>query len=451
MSHRKASKRRRDTVEDDEYSAFVTPIKGRSKQFKDGNETSPRQLAACADGIASRSSVRRSSRTPKPKIFEDEETFVITRTSETTKFSPSEFVTPRESSLSRSSPISPSNDRLNSQKQRKTYDEGNKRETRRSYLDYLKELTTGSNEGKQEDDKFESDAQTTNKTDEKSRDKDSSRVNSAKRKAKLVSEDLKATPREAVLKTVIERRPSNEGARRETPDEASPKVRTSSRTPIPKRVFSLLESEGSQEMKSEVVISREVELKSKSSSKLHLPKNSPHLLEKDNASEKASPKLKASKLQENKKGTYAKEEEVLKQKAVRTPTVSEDSSPKIRVSSRGHVPKRNFSLLEGKEESEENKMEDDDTKTDDKAKEYVSERSTEKPESRKIIRDEKRGISGYGQQLSNKERFLKGGKQTSSVDRPVAADACGSQVQVDYSDSPRLKSMSGHVSLIVCC
>ena len=436
MSHRKASKRRRETVEDDDDFTFVTPNKGRSKQFKDGNETSPRQLDAYADDIASRSSVRRSSRTPKPKIFEDEETFVITRTPETTKFGHSEFITPRESSLSRSSTISSSNDRLNSQKQPKTYDEGYKRETRRSYLDYLKELTTGSNEGRQEDDKFESDVQTVNETEKKSRDKDSSRANSVKRKAKVVSEDLKATPREAVLKTTREKGPSNEGARRETPDEASPKVRTSSRTPVPKRVFSLLESEGSQEVKSEVVNSREVELKSKSSSKVHLSKNSPNFLEKGNASGKVSPEVKASKLQENKKGSYAKEEEISKQKAVRSPTVSEDSSPKIRVSSRGHVPKRNFSLLEGKEVSGENKMEDDDTiKTDDEAKEYVSERSTEKQE-RKIIRDEKRGASG---------------KQTSCVERPVAADPGSSQVQLDNSDSPRLKSMSGLYSLIVYC
>ena len=436
MSHRKASKRRRETVDDDDDFTFVTPNKGRSKQFKDGNETSPRQLDAYADDIASKSSVRRSSRTPKPKIFEDEETFVITRTPETTKFGHSEFITPRESSLSRSSTISSSNDRLNSQKQQKTYDEGYKRETRRSYLDYLKELTTGSNEGKQEDDKFESDAQKGDETEKKSRDKDSSRVNSAKRKAKVVSEDLKVTPREAVLKTSREKGPSNEGARRETPDEASPKVRTSSRTPIPKRVFSLLESEGSQEVKSEVVNSREVELKSKSSSKIHLSKSSPHFLEKDNAFDKVSPKVKVSKLQENKKGSYAKEEEISKQKVVLTPTASEDSSPKIRVSSRGHVPKRNFSLLEGKEVSGETKTEGDDTKADDEAKEYVSERSTEKQE-RKIIRDEKRGTSG---------------KQTSSsVDRLVAADPGSSQVQLDNSDSPRLKSMSSLYSLIVCC
>ena len=432
MSHRKASKRRRETVEDDDDFTFVTPNKGRSKQFKDGNETSPRQLDAYADDIASKSSVRRSSRTPKPKIFEDEETFVITRTPETTKFGHSEFITPRESSLSRSSTISSSSDPLNSQKQPKTYDEGYKRETRRSYLDYLKELTTGSNEGKQEDNKFE----TGDETEKNGRDKDSSRANSAKRKAKVVSEDLKATPREAVLKTSREKGPSNEGARRETPDEASPKVRTSSRTPIPKRVFSLLESEGSQEVKSEVVNSREVELKSKLSSKVHLSKNSPNFLEKCNASDKVSPKVKASKLQENKKGSYAKEEEISKQKVVLTPTASEDSSPKIRVSSRGHVPKRNFSLLEGKEVSGETKTEGDDTRTDDEAKEYVSERSTEKQE-RKIIRDEKRGTSG---------------KQTSSsVDRPVAADPGSSHVQLDNSDSLRLKSMSSLYSLIVCC
>ena len=432
MSHRKASKRRRETVEDDDDFTFVTPNKGRSKQFKDGNETSPRQLDAYADDIASKSSVRRSSRTPKPKIFEDEETFVITRTPETTKFGHSEFITPRESSLSRSSTISSSSDPLNSQKQPKTYDEGYKRETRRSYLDYLKELTTGSNEGKQEDDKFE----TGDETEKKSRDKDSSRANSAKRKAKVVTEDLKVTPREAVLKTSREKGPSNEGARRETPDEASPKVRTSSRTPIPKRVFSLLESEGSQEVKSEVVNSREVELKSKLSSKIHLSKNSPNFLEKDNAFDKASPKVKASKLQESKKGSCAKEEEISKQKVVLTPTVSEDSSPKIRVSSRGHVPKRNFSLLEGKEVSGETKTEGDDTRTDDEAKEYVSERSTEKQE-RKIIRDEKRGTSG--KQIS------------SSVDRLVAADPGSSQVQLANSDSPRLKSMSSLYSLIVYC
>lgn len=432
MSHRKASKRRRETVEDDDDFTFVTPNKGRSKQFKDGNETSPRQLDAYADDIASKSSVRRSSRTPKPKIFEDEETFVITRTPETTKFGHSEFITPTESSLSRSSTISSSNDRLNSQKQQKTYDEGYKRETRRSYLDYLKELTTGSNEGKQEEDKFE----TGDETEKKSRDKDSSRANSAKRKAKVVSEDLKATPREAVLKTTRDKGPSNEGARRETPDEASPKVRTSSRTPIPKRVFSLLESEGSQEVKLEVVSSREVELKSKSSSKIHLSKSSPHFLEKDNAFDKVLPKVKASKLQDNKKGSYAKEEEISKQKVVLTPTASEDSSPKIRVSSRGHVPKRNFSLLEGKEVSGETKMEGDDTKTDDEAKEYVSERSTEKQE-RKIIRDEKRGTSGK--------------HISSSVDRLVAADPGSSQVQLDNSDSPKLKSMSSLYSLIVYC
>ena len=170
--------------------------------------------------------------------------------------------------------------------------------------------------------------------------------------------------------------------------------------------------------------------------KVHLSKNSPNFLEKGNASDKVSPKVKASKLQENKKGSYAKEEEISKQKVVLTPTASEDSSPKIRVSSRGHVPKRNFSLLEGKEVSGETKTEGDDTKADDEAKEYVSERSTEKQE-RKIIRDEKRGTSG---------------KQTSSsVDRLVAADPGSSQVQLDNSDSPRLESMSSLYSLIVYC
>ena len=153
MSHKKANKRRRETSGDDDFSPSVAPQKKRSKSRKEGTELyyeSPQQNVSLDE---SESGVRRSSRTPKPKVFDDEETAVIGKTTDASKPGDPVFTQLVECSIPSTNfpQFTPKNEGSVSKKQRKSttgsYDEGHKRETRRSYQDYLKELQTETKSG----------------------------------------------------------------------------------------------------------------------------------------------------------------------------------------------------------------------------------------------------------------------------------------------------------------
>ena len=184
-----------------------------------------------------------------------------------------------------------------------------------------------------------------------------------------------ATPKGAsvMMETPKERGASNLKVKRETPDEALPKVRSSSRTPVPKRIFSLLEGEEKDEMISEDPGSPEVEsesvemipVKVRSSSRAHIPKKSFPLLENDDdlktkqaTPEQTSSKVRRPKHQGNKRN-YLEAQEESQQHQPKNAPVSGEPSPKMRVSSRGHIPKKTFSLLEGDEILGEIKGDDD--------------------------------------------------------------------------------------------
>ena len=376
MSHRKASKRRREASGDDDFSPTIVPQKKQSKSQKAGFE-SPQQNVSVDD---SDGSVRRSSRTPKPKVFDDEETAVIAKTPEASKSGDAGLIPATESSSStniqqRAQHSAPNNEATISKRQRmsttgtSTYVEGHKRETRRSYQDYLKELKTETGVV-QTRSELESVEQTKSKSGQNNRDRNITKISSAKRKSEAISADVTPKGTRVMHKTPNVKSPSNIRVKRETPDEASPKVRSSSRTPVPKKVFSLLEDEGKEDIKSEVSSSPGVESESinltspkvRASSRAHMPKKSFPLLEKGDTKEtkqatpeQTSSKTRTSQPHSSKRQFSAEEEESRQNKLKNTPVTSEEASPRVRVSSRGHKPKRTFSLLEGDEVPDESK------------------------------------------------------------------------------------------------
>ncbi|XP_068676588.1 peptidyl-prolyl cis-trans isomerase G-like [Montipora foliosa] len=439
MSHRKANKRRSETGEDDDYWLSVTPLKKRSLQQREASEHMYNESAQFQHGVFAGdeggSGIRRSSRTPKPKLFDGEETVVTARTRETTTSSTSgRLLKSDESPLSSTSSqrISSSNDRLISRKHEKivgaVYDEGHKRETRRSYQDYLKQLKTGSNQVLETEDKFEI---------------DSTKANSAKRKSKDFSGVVTPKGNTGAHKIAKEKGLSNEGRKKEIPDKGSPKVRSSSRTPIPKRVFSLIEGDGNPEVKSEIPMSFDLESepleltspKARSSLRNQAQKSS--LLE-NNAPEQKSPTLKAPKPQVIKREYSVKDVESLQNlsKTTLTPTMSDEPSPKVRVSSRGHIPKKTFSLLEGKERPGEIKGAQDDTEKAQEAEKHGPGRSVEVI----VMKTETEQTSTKGQLLSSKQRFPKEqGKQTLTSDSRDA-DESPMLVTMECQDSSKRKS-----------
>ena len=374
MSNRKAIKRRRQTGEDDDFSPSVVPQKKRSKSQTgfDNNVDSPQRGPSLGDGDAG---VRRSSRTPKPKVFDDEETSVISRTPEVSSKSDDSSLIHKEESWSFYSSSSTNLQQTTStsdasiyRKQRKmaTYNDGHKRETRRSYQDYLKELETESAvSGKQTKEQVEGTGRAGHSSVGKM-----TKNNASKRKS-----DGNVTPKDpGVMMTPNDKGPLNTRVKKETPDEASPKVRSSSRTPVPKRVFSLLEEEENVEVKSRVSGSSVAEsetadssltnLHVRSSSRGHVPKKTFPLLEKDSVDAKefkqTTPEQTPSKTRTPKLGTKRRlsageerSQQNLQDLPKNAAATANEPSPKVRVSSRGQMPKRNFSLLEGDEGADE--------------------------------------------------------------------------------------------------
>ena len=430
MSHRKASKRRRETGGDDDFSPSFIPQKKRSKSHKGVEHGEGQEQNLSVDD--SESGVRRSSRTPKPKVFDDEETVVIGRTPEVSKPGDSALIPPVEHSLSstNSQQITPKNE-ASRQKNKVTaaYDVGHKRETRRSYQDYLKELRTETDVPNLSRDEFESVGQLTSKAGQNSRDKKITKVNSAKRKSDLIGTETTPKSTDVFLKTPKEKGPSSIRVKRETPDEASPKVRSSSRTPVPKRVFPLLEDEEKDELTKEVPDSPEVESESaeltspkvRSSSRAHVPRKSfPFLEEEDDVKtsqvtpEQTSSKTRTPKLHGSKRRYSAAEEEGQQSVSNITPVTSEEPSLKVRVSSRGHKPKRTFSLLEGDEVPDETKKESIASEKIPEDERYVTGSLTEK-QMGKVVKEPKRRKSGSSQQFTSNQRSSKEeGKQASN-------------------------------------
>lgn len=426
MSHRKASKRRREAGGDDDFSPSVAPQKKRSKSHDIKAERCESPQNTSLD--ESESAVRRSSRTPKPKVFDDEGTFVIGRTPEASNPGDSDLIQPAESSLPETNlqRITPNDEGWISRKQRKSvgaaYDEGHKRETRRSYQDYLKELVKETDVVKQTSDRFYSVEQTISKTGQSSRDKNIAKINSARRKSEVIAGDATPKGTSAMPKTPKEKGPLYVRIKREPPDEASPKVRSSSRTPVPKRVFSLLEGGGMVEIKSEMPSSPEVESelvefsspKVRSSSRAHMPKKSFRLLEEDDAMkirqatpEQTSSKARRPKLQVGKRRHSAAEEDSQQYLSKNTLTNSEEPYPKVRVSSRGHMPKRTFALLEGDETTSEVQ---DESNVADKVWEdekYLPGSSTEQGKGKDVNKEAKRRANSNGKQLNSKQRSSK--------------------------------------------
>ena len=422
MSHRKSSKRRRDADGDDDFSPSLLPHKKRSKsqeEIIERNE-SPQHALYDAD-----TGVRRSSRTPKPKVFDDEETAVIGRTAEaslSSKPGDSGVIQPVDQPPANSKPITPKNEAAISRKQRKSnptlaYDEGHKRETRRSYQNYLEELKTEPDVWKQGRDELESARVPTNRKEQSSHDKKVTQSNSVKRKSDVSGQPcVDTTPRSTGVtqKSSKEKGTSNIRSKRETPDEYSPKVRTSSRTPVPKRIFSLLEQEENEEQKSDVLGSPGAENESldlslanvRSSSRAHVPKKSFPLLEKEEAKEElTSFKTRTPKLQGTKRRLSAAAEGSEQSSSKNTPETCDEPSAKVRVSSRGHKPKRTFSLLEGEEGSEKMEEGSNPSEMTYEEEKFVLKNLIEQQMST-VTKEPKRRKSNSGQQSEGKKKEL---------------------------------------------
>ena len=390
MSHRKATKRRRELAGDDDFSPSFFPQKKRSKSQEQNAQTNER-LQDNLSMEETETGVRRSSRTPKPKVFDDEETAVISRSSDVTLSpKPSDFeITQSVASQpsNKSKLTSPTDDAPIAKKPKKisssaTFDEGHKRETRRSYQSYLKEIET--------DTEVFKDA------------------------IVKVVEDRTPKLTENIQKDKKETGSSKTRIKKETQADFSPKVRTSSRTPVPKRIFSLLEEGEKEEKKPEVSVIPEDTIepvhipstspKMRVSSRAHLPKKSFHLLEKDDVRETKqdviensrtrTPKVQGSKKSKSKE--RRNDQELLRN----TPENSDEPSPKIRISSRGHMPKRTFSLLEGDEDDknvEENRNQSPNTLRDDNG---MSQTLTEFQITTVDLKEPKRRRSSSNQQLN---------------------------------------------------
>ena len=448
MSHRKASKRRRETGGDDDFSHSVAPQKKRSKSH---NNESPQNTFQ----DESESAVRRSSRTPKPKVFDDEETFVVGRTPET-----SGLIQEVESPLPQTNllRISTRDEAWISRKQRKSvasgYDEGHKRETRRSYQDYLKELVKETDVVEQTSDESYGVEQTTSKSGKSSRYKNIAKINSVRVKSEVIAGD--ATPKGT---SVMHRTPKEKGSsyvrvKREPPDEVSPKVRSSSRTPVPKRVFSLLEGEGRDEViiKSEIPSSPEVEsdpvefssAKLRSSSRVHIPKKSFPLLEEDDAMkpQQTTPEQTSeARTPRGKRQHSATEEDSQRHLSKITLTNFEELRQRVRVSSRGHMPKRTFVLIEGGETPSEVQDESNVTDKVGEDEKYPPGTSDEQQKG-KVAKEAMRRTSGSSKQLSRQRSSKEEVKQAANFDNKVPDDFPLS-VKVERLETPRHHNKSG--------
>lgn len=428
MSHKKASKRRRETSGDDDFSPSFAPQKKRSRSRKEGTASlyyeSPQQNASLDE---SESGVRRSSRTPKPKVFDDEEVAVIGKATDASKPGDPGFTQLVECSIPSTYfppfTITSKNEGAVLKKQRKSatasFDEGHKRETRRSYQDYLKELQTETTSVKQTGDEYKE--QTKRLTGQSSGSKNIVKNDTTKRKSGGFGDD--GTPKGAsvMLKTPKERGPSNLKVKRETPDEASLKVRSSSTT----------------------------SLKIRWSSRAHVPKKSFLLLEnnddlktKQATSEQTSFKVRTPKLQGNKR-SYSEAQAESQQHQPKNTPVSEEPSPKVRVSSRGHIPKRTFSLLEGDEALGEIKGGGDASGNIQEDEKHLPGSSIEQQKG-KVTNELKKQASPISSvlQVSYKQRSSR--EETKQASKCVSGqpDGLNLKSKVKSSEAPRHKSRS---------
>ena len=425
MSHRKAGKRRREPDGDGEFSPSFLPQTKRSKPVEDGGEILERNVSKLHTLQDTDTGVRRSSRPPKPKIFDDEETAVIGRTVEASSSSkPGDLglIQSEDQPSTISKRITPKNEALIAKKQKKLtptaiYDEGHKRETRRSYQSYLEELKTETDPFKHTRSELESGELTASTKQQRSRERKVAQSRKSDSTSQVVE---RTTPKTTAVMEKTSKRKGTPYSRtkREAPDEPSPKVRTSSRTPVPKRIFSLLEEEEKTEQQSEELDPPGLENepaslsspKGRSTSKRHMPKNSFPLLAKEDrrevkqdVPEHTSSKTRTPKSQGSKRRLSTAAESPNDQNlSMSTPVTCDEPSPKVRVSSRGHKPKRTFSLLEGEEGSD--KTEEGSNTVSKRI--YEEERSvlTKQTEQQKstVTKEPKRRKSNSGQQSSQR-------------------------------------------------
>ena len=456
MSHRKASKRRRELDGDGEFPpSFLLQTK-RSKSDEDDEEVFERNESALHTLQDTDTGVRRSSRPPKPKVFDDEETAVTVEASSSSKPGNSGLIQsvdqPRPSTISKR--ITPKNEPSISRKQKKLtpaaiYD-GHKRETRRSYQSYLEELKTETDPFKHTRNELESGELTASKKQQRSRERKVTQRNKSDATSHVVESTTPKTTG-GMEKTLKGKGTSNSRTKRETPDEPSPKVRTSSRTPVPKRIFSLLEEEEKAEQKSEEpgppgLENESVNLsspKARSSSRPHMPKKSFPLLEKEDrmeakqdVPEQTYSKTRTPKSQGTKRRLSTAAEGSNDQNlATRTPVTGDEPSPKVRVSSRGHKPKRTFSLLEGEESSD--KSEEGSNTVSEKIydeERFVLANQIEQQKST-MTKEPKRRKSNSGQQLSKLQPSSK--KELKSSSNHGSEDLDSVVVKVERSDVGR--------------
>ena len=462
MSHRKASKRRREPDGDGDFSpSFLSQTK-RSKSDEDGEEIVERNESPLHTLQDTDTGVRRSSRPPKPKVFDDEETAVIGRTVEASSSSK-----PGDSGLIQSilqpstisKRITPKNEPSIARKQKKSnptvsFDEGHKRETRRSYQNYLEELKTETDPFKTARNEVECIEQTTSKKQHRSRE----RKVTQRRKSDATSQVVESTtPKTTGVMQKKEKGTSNSRTKKETPDEPSPKVRMSSRTPVPKRIFSLLEEEEKAEQKSEEPGTPELENesvnssspKARSSSRPHMPKKGFPLLEQEDRKEEKQdvPELTSSKTRTPKsqgtKRRLSTEGSNDRNLSKSIPVTGDEPSPKVRVSSRGHKPKRTFSLLESDEGSDKNEKESNLSEKISEEEKFVLANQIEQQKST-TPKEPKRRKSNSGQQFSKVQSSAKKGLKPSSHQGKEKSDSV--VVKVEGSDVSRYISTEAVVS-----
>ena len=362
MSYRKLDKRKRASDGDDVEDYSTSAKYSQKKRSKDEQELAEKktgqQQPQNTYHYVKETGIRRSSRTPKPKVFDDEDTVASGRSTEGNLKS-------MEASTS-ASPNVPRKDRSSVKKQARaddsTFEIGHKRETRRSYQKYLEELG-------QETDVFS----------KQNRDPPGREVMIPWSETKATKSHSLRKKSESDDQPHVDTTPPSKGTKqkmsqelggscsfhckKETLDEFSPKLRTSSRTPVPKRIFSLLEGEkvGQNLEESE-------SNKVRASARNYVPKTkktfllveeeelnkSQHIEVKREPLVHLPPKTRIPKTQGTKRSLASTEEERIPNPVHNTPEIFTEPSPQ-RVSSRGHVPKKTFSLLEDQEDVSDSK------------------------------------------------------------------------------------------------
>ena len=347
MSQRKDKKRKREPEESPPEDGTALGVKRkRLEQVLD-------RLSSGQHGGQTAATVRRSGRTPKAKVFDDDYVTESVRTPECPKVAAAKSVHSSSAELAETpktnKPI---------KKEPEEGETGHKRETRRSYQQYLEELTgqsdvSGRKSGNSDAGKSETPgdgaigARGSKKGRKRKTGKDIFEQGTSAIPETLVSSEDPSRhmgkPKERTPKEIKKEKlegPIIKQERIYSDAVQSPKIRASSRTPVPKRSFQLLEKTSPQTTEGEQSNPEEANRAKKSA---EVPG------QKVRVSTRAPVPKRSFSLVEGEVAVRIKTENMEMDQEVQNsqPSSLLEASP-ARSSSRAPVPKRAFPLLAGK-------------------------------------------------------------------------------------------------------